>query len=142
MLRTTFHLDHASGDINQSYMAVHSPARSFQKFEIIQDQDGVLSALRQSFDLSTQFPVRWVILQKLSTNNGVLRTHHDLYIVGHHIAVDGSSMSYLSQCILQQLQPQSGVSAETLASSKSPAYGQFVHKQVRKVALSNVCTVP
>ncbi|KAE8143523.1 hypothetical protein BDV38DRAFT_231552 [Aspergillus pseudotamarii] len=129
MLRTTFHLDHKSNDINQSYMAVHSPATSFQKFEIVQDPDRVSSALRRSFDLSVEFPVRWVILQKVSTSNGMLQTHYDLYIVGHHIAVDGSSMSYLSQCILQQLHPQLDQSVVAQASSNSSGYGQFVQKQ-------------
>lgn len=112
-------------------MAVHSPATSFQKFEIVQDPDRVSSALRESFDLSVEFPVRWVILQKFSTSNGLIKTHYDLYIVGHHIAVDGSSMSYLSQCILQQLDPQLDQSVVTETSSNSPGYGQFVQKQVR-----------
>ncbi|KAB8255140.1 hypothetical protein BDV32DRAFT_154554 [Aspergillus pseudonomiae] len=129
MLRTTFHLDHRSDDINQSYMAVHSPVGSFQKFEIVQDPDCVSSTLRRSFDLSTEFPVRWVILQKMSAENGILRTHYDLYIVGHHIAVDGSSMSYLSQRILQQLDPKPNSSLDTEALPNSPTYGQFVQKQ-------------
>ncbi|GAB1200511.1 hypothetical protein APSETT444_009884 [Aspergillus pseudonomiae] len=118
-------------DINQSYMAVHSPVGSFQKFEIVQDPDCVSSTLRRSFDLSTEFPVRWVILQKMSAENGILRTHYDLYIVGHHIAVDGSSMSYLSQRILQQLDPKPISSLDTEALPNSPTYGQFVQKQRR-----------
>ncbi|KAE8334193.1 hypothetical protein BDV24DRAFT_170444, partial [Aspergillus arachidicola] len=65
----------------------------------------------------------------MSTKNGLLQSHYDLYIVGHHIAVDGSSMSYLSQCILQQLDSRLGNPAGTETSSNSPSYGQFVQKQ-------------
>lgn len=135
MLRTTFHFDHASGDISQSYMAVHTTGSdSFQNFEIVQEQASLVAALRRSFNLSSQFPVRWVIMQKMSMDNhGALQIGYDLYVVGHHIAIDGASMSYLSQCILQQLKPQSDSSAGTTSGasvSRSLTYGQFVQKQV------------
>ena len=52
----------------------------------------VHKALRLPFDLLKEFPVRWYIVQQSS---GV-----QLYLVAHHICIDGSSMSLLSEELL------------------------------------------
>lgn len=51
------------------------------------------SAVRRSFDLENEFAVRWVAVQQKST---IL-----LYLVSHHILLDGTSMSLLSAELVQ-----------------------------------------
>lgn len=122
MLRTTFHIDETAQKTSQSYMAVHDPEGCFQNIEIVSDDRSLQLALRRSLDLSTEFPVRWIVHQNFTVVNGSLKAAYTLYAMGHHIAVDGSSMSHLSREILQL------ISGENIDES-SPSYGEFVQRQ-------------
>jgi len=62
------------------------------------EEDAVRAVLRQPFNLQIEPPVRWVILQDASG----LR----VFLVAHHIAVDGTSMSILSREFLDLLDDQ------------------------------------
>lgn len=122
MLRTTFHIDESAQKTSQSYMAVHDAENCFQNIEIVSDDAKLQEALRRSLNLSTEFPVRWIIHQSFTVANGSLKSAYTLYAMGHHIAVDGSSMSHLSREILQLL------SGEELQDT-SASYGEFVQRQ-------------
>lgn len=52
------------------------------------DDRAINSTVRRSFDLENEFAVRWVIVQQKSATL--------LYLVSHHILLDGTSMSLLS----------------------------------------------
>ncbi|XP_044717203.1 AMP-binding enzyme domain-containing protein [Hirsutella rhossiliensis] len=126
MLRTTFHMDGTAQDMSQSYMAVHDSTDCIQNAEIMGDDAKLAQALRRPFDLSKEFPVRWVIHQHFASNEGFLKSSYTVYAMGHHIAVDGSSISYLSRRFLE-LVSQDGVVAPS--SSSAPSYGEFVQRQ-------------
>lgn len=53
----------------------------------------VTKMLRRPFDLQSEPPARWLVLQDAQ----VFR----VYLVGHHIVVDGSSMSLISREFLE-----------------------------------------
>lgn len=125
MLRTTFHIDGTAQDMSQSYMAVHDPDACFQNIEIVADDTKLAELLRQPFDLSKQFPVRWIIYTHLAVIKGRLQTTYTVYAMGHHIAVDGSSMSYLSSQILELASQDEP--AQALPSG--PSYGEFIQRQ-------------
>ncbi|KAF7351469.1 Polyketide synthetase [Mycena sanguinolenta] len=63
------------------------------------------SALRSPVELSSQFAVRWIISESEATT--------DLYLVAHHIAVDGISMSVLSAELLDFLLDSASFIAES-----------------------------
>lgn len=126
MLRATFHIDDSANDFSQSYMAIHDPATSFQNVDIVSDEAKLQLALRSPFDLSTEFPVKWIVHQQMSYANGALQTAYTIYAMGHHIAVDGSSMSHLSHEILQLADEKAEASSEAVSS---PSYGEFVNWQ-------------
>lgn len=56
-------------------------------------ENSITNFLRQPFNLRSEYPARWVVLQDAST--------YRLFLVAHHIAVDGGSMSVLSQEFLE-----------------------------------------
>ncbi|CAN9439870.1 unnamed protein product [Alternaria alternata] len=109
MLRTTFHLD---GDN--------------QRFEIINDEARLSSSLRRGFNLSAEFPVRWVIHHSVMFEAGNLQTKCKLFAIGHHIAVDGFSLSILSKEILQRLDVQT---QHPVAEQSGLSYGEYVQRQ-------------
>lgn len=125
VLRATIHIDENANDISQSYMAIHDASESFQNIEIISDDGKLQQALRKPFDLSKEFPVKWIVHQQLSYVTGGVNTSYTIYAMGHHIAVDGSSMSQLSYELLNFSEDK--LSAAQSASSAS--YGDFVHWQ-------------
>ncbi len=125
MLRTTFHIDSSAQDMSQSYMAIHDVACSTQNVQIISDEAKLAMELRQPFDLSTQFPMRWIIQPRFVVTNGNLKTAYTVYAVGHHIAMDGSSMSHLSKQLLELA--SAGEPSEL--SVTEPSYGEFVQRQ-------------
>lgn len=47
---------------------------------------------RRPFSLDKEFPVRWIILKNCDS--------HMLIVIGHHIAMDGQSMSVLSSEVM------------------------------------------
>ncbi|KAB2573376.1 Hybrid PKS-NRPS synthetase TAS1 [Lasiodiplodia theobromae] len=59
-------------------------------------ESSVTTILRQPFNLREEYPARWVVLQDAST--------YRVFLVGHHIAVDGGSMSILSQEFLELME--------------------------------------
>ena len=130
MLRTTFHLDSKADDLAQSFMAVHGNQSKAPKIEIVNESHKLNESLRRPFNLSEDYPIRWVIQQNLSVEGGQLNSHLELYAIGHHIAVDGSSMSYLSIQLLNEL----GVLHAQKGSSPSSqgvihTYGEYVQRQ-------------
>jgi len=84
-------MESEADDVGKSYMAVHSQQTSIQNVEIISQNSNLHAALRRGFKLTSEFPVRWVISQDMSVEKGLLLTKHNLYAVGHHIAIDGVS---------------------------------------------------
>ncbi|KAM3512715.1 hypothetical protein MY11210_003668 [Beauveria gryllotalpidicola] len=126
MLRTTFHIDETAQQTSQSYMAVHDANSCFQNIEIAADDTRLQQALRRGFDLSTEFPVKWIVHQNYSVVNGRLEAACTVYAMGHHIAVDGSSMSHLSRELLQLVESGDGASEP---STTAPSYGEFVQRQ-------------
>lgn len=131
MLRTTFHLD-GDDPMSRPFMAVHSQDASVQSFEIINDEARLSTALRRGFDLCSEFPVRWVIHHEVKFQ-GEIENKYRLFAVGHHISVDGFSLSVLSKEILRFLEPPT----EQPASKQSGLpYGEYVQRQVRKIRRS------
>ncbi len=134
MLRTTFHMD--MSDVEKAYMAVQTSKMARPEIEIVHQaqSSGFNPAWRRGFDLSKQFPVRWIISMDYSAREQSLTgPSYTLYAVGHHIAVDGVSMSMLSKELLQSLRPQdrggeAAVSPEAHVSLTS--YGEYIHQQV------------
>ncbi|KAK5678769.1 hypothetical protein LTS12_029396, partial [Elasticomyces elasticus] len=51
--------------------------------------------IRQPFSLSNELPARWIILQDIDV--------YRVYLVGHHIVVDGQSMTIISKEFLELL---------------------------------------
>ena len=129
MLRTTFHLD-AVDQSNRPFMAVHSQDTAVQSFEIMNGQAKLSSSLRRSFDLSSEFPVRWVILHDTTIQGGKVQTTYRLFAVGHHIAVDGFSLSLLSKQILRLLEP---TTEQPTTGETGLSYGEYVQRQVRSI---------
>lgn len=129
MLRTTFHLD-GDNQVNRPFMAVHSQDTSVQRFEIINDEARLSSSLRRGFNLSAEFPVRWVIHHSVMFEAGNLQTKCKLFAIGHHIAVDGFSLSILSKEILQRLDVQT---QHPVAEQSGLSYGEYVQRQVNRI---------
>ncbi|EGX94166.1 non-ribosomal peptide synthetase [Cordyceps militaris CM01] len=126
MLRTTFHIDSSAQHTSQSYMAVHDAASSFQNIAIVSDDARLQQALRRGLDLSTEFPVQWIVHQAYSVVDGRLVAAHTVYAMGHHIAVDGTSMSHLSRELVQLIQDGD---TTTPPPPPPPSYGEFVQRQ-------------
>ena len=127
MLRTTFHLDDQT---NMPFMAVHSQDTSIQCFEIINDEARLSTSLRRGFDLSSEFPVRWVIHHDTTFQAGEIQTKYRLFAVGHHIAVDGFSFSVLSKEILRLLEPHT---EQPAGEQPGLSYGEYVQRQVGSI---------
>ncbi|KAF9071084.1 hypothetical protein BDP27DRAFT_552198 [Rhodocollybia butyracea] len=86
ILRSTFHVDRN----HQPCIAEHNPLTSAPSIRIYakpSSEQVVRDWVRQGFDLSREFAMRWVAI----VDEGNL----DLYGVSHHIAIDGTAMSSL-----------------------------------------------
>ena len=88
MLRTTFHLGTSIDDFSSSYMAVHS-VPSKQSVEVTGNEIHLKNILRRSFNLSTEFPLRWIIHRQESLAGEAWTCQNSVYAVSHHIAIDG-----------------------------------------------------
>ncbi|KAJ6487589.1 non-ribosomal peptide synthetase [Mycena sanguinolenta] len=100
ILRSTFHQDR--NILAQPFVAewaAHSAQPSVQVLSK-PTPTALKSGLRSPVDLSSQFAVRWIISEGESAI--------DLYLVAHHIAVDGISMSVLSVEFLNLLSDSGG----------------------------------
>ncbi|KAJ7203596.1 amino acid adenylation domain protein, partial [Mycena pura] len=92
ILRSTFHDNKTLHP--KPFVAEWGPSSALPSVRIISkpnDSQGAIrvqSLLRTAVDLSAEFAVRWLIVR------GDLET--ELYLVSHHIALDGTSMSELS----------------------------------------------
>ncbi|XWW97293.1 hypothetical protein V2A60_005275 [Cordyceps javanica] len=75
--------------------SVDPEVRLVQRFRDTISQSTITEILHQPICLDRELPVRWVILQDPDTFR--------VYVVGHHIVVDGQSMSILSQEFLALL---------------------------------------
>ncbi|KAI1318605.1 non-ribosomal peptide synthetase [Xylariaceae sp. FL0255] len=128
MLRTTFHVDPHSADISKSFMAVHNGAASVQDIQIAYDSARLHDLLRSGFDLSISFPVRWVISIKTQIEQGKIKHWYSIFLVGHHIAVDGSAMSHISKQLLSCFEA-SPVDEVAKSVPSGPSYGDYVHEQ-------------
>ena len=93
-LRSTFHPPTGADGSTDSYVAVHEADTSLPNIEFVFEEKRLKQTIRQSFNLSEEFPIRWVILQKdlNSANTSTFST--TLFVVGHHIAVDGVSPTH------------------------------------------------
>jgi hypothetical protein len=100
-----------------------------QDIQVVYDKERLHTALRDGFNLSISFPVRWVISVKTQITGGQLKHSYSLFLVGHHIAVDGSSMSQLSKELLSKF--SAGPDDTTTTSIvKAASYGDYIHEQV------------
>ena len=90
-LRSAFHPPEDTCDSPESYCAVHEAGTSPPSIEMVFDEIRLGQALHRGFNLSEESPVRWVIFQKASASVGALKTSTSLFVVGHHIALDGVS---------------------------------------------------
>ena len=70
---------------------MHDAEMSSPNIELILDESRLEQALHRGFNLFEEFPVRWVILQNTPFSGGVSKTSTSLFVVGHHIALDGVS---------------------------------------------------
>ena len=82
-------------------MVEYSPATSCPVIRFISkpkngnaDARMIKNAVRQPFDLRNEESVRWVIVERPDSRI-------QLYLVAHHITVDGTSMSLLSTELLK-----------------------------------------
>ncbi|KAL2182237.1 non-ribosomal peptide synthetase [Thermothelomyces heterothallicus CBS 203.75] len=140
MLRSTFHVEDSGAgadDFEKAYMAVHTAETAFPDIEMIDHSQTSGSNLtwRRGFDLSTQFPIRWVICTDTSPRGqGLPGPTCALYVVGHHIAVDGRAMNLLFKEVLVSLglrdeeREQSGATTQNQLSL-SFSYGDYIHQQ-------------
>jgi Condensation domain len=130
ILRSTFH--EPNGIQNRPFVAEHDPSTAASTLHIVQAAStkqaaaNLLKMLRCSVDLSTHFAMRWIAV--------ISAKETEVYVVSHHIALDGSSMSQLSVeffDILAQLKNGEGASApQTLQFSHAHIYevgGQYVY---------------
>ncbi|KAF8517297.1 amino acid adenylation domain protein [Hysterangium stoloniferum] len=92
ILRSTFH--EPNGVHKRPFVAEHDPTTATPTLHIVRSasakkaSEDLLRMLRRGVDLSSEFAMRWYAV--------VAPTKTELYIVSHHIALDGSSMSQLS----------------------------------------------
>ncbi|KAF9528634.1 amino acid adenylation domain protein [Crepidotus variabilis] len=93
LLRSTFH--EADDKHDRPFIAEWDPNSAMPVLEIVtkpktpQAEAKVQSILRTAVDLSSTFAVRWVVVLKGAET--------ELFLVSHHIALDGGSMSQLSR---------------------------------------------
>ena len=88
-LRSTFHSPTDASDSMESYCAVHEAETSRPNIEMILDEDRLEQALHRGFNLFEEYPVRWVIFKKASVSVVASKASTSLFVVGHHIALDG-----------------------------------------------------
>lgn len=106
-LRSTFHPPTGACDSTESYVAVHEAETSPPSIEVIVDENGLEQVLHRGFNLFEEFPVRWVILQKILVSASASKTSTTLFVVGHHLALDGvSALFTLDQQLLISLLDQ------------------------------------
>ncbi|KAM3505259.1 hypothetical protein MY10362_003058 [Beauveria mimosiformis] len=79
--------------------SVDPKVRLVQRSKNTISQSTVTEILHRPFLLDRELPARWVILQAPDTFR--------VYVVGHHIVIDGQSMSILSREFLDLLSPSS-----------------------------------
>lgn len=91
----------------------HSPLSAIPSIHFLDVQDAKLSrsavtaALRRPFDLLAEYAVRWYIVQQ---PGGI-----QLYLVAHHLVLDGGSMSIISGDLLKLCK---GIDAEQSHASE------------------------
>lgn len=122
MLRTTFHVDTDTDDMSKSYMAVHDDSWD-QEIHVLMNDAQLYEALRKPFQLSSESPVRWVVQMKLQP--GSARSTYTVYAAGHHIGVDGASMSVLSNQLLEAVASE----VEDQPDHSGPHYGDYIQRQ-------------
>jgi hypothetical protein len=85
--------------------------------------------------------VRWVIHHSVMFEAGNLQTKCKLFAIGHHIAMDGFSLSILSREILQRLDVQT---QHPVAEQSGLSYGEYVQRQVNRIVclISSPLTQP
>lgn len=86
---------------NKAHLEEYVHSAVDPEIRIVHRQDSAISEkamtkiLRRPFDLENELPARWVILQDPEA--------YRVYIVGHHIVVDGQSMTIISREFLELL---------------------------------------
>lgn len=78
---------------------------------------------RRPFSLDKEFLVRWIIVENPDS--------HMLFVVGHHVAVDGQSMTILSNELMGQL---------TNSQEKLPAASDF--SRMHAIEVSDITLWP
>ena len=103
------------------YMEEYNPATACPVIRILSkpengslDSQMIKNAVRQPFDLQNESPVRWVVVEQPFSKI-------QLYLVAHHIAVDGTSMSLLSTELLELFR------GEPLESTDAPTRFSQMH---------------
>ena len=99
ILRSTF--QHPDEDHLGPFVAEHDPALAIPAISVTQKPENsqayrkFLSSMRTAVDLTSVFATRWyVVLGPDDT---------ELFLVSHHIALDGQSMSQLSEQLMDSL---------------------------------------
>ncbi|WZH48361.1 amino acid adenylation domain protein [Fusarium acuminatum] len=94
-------LEHSSDSVVQDIRIMASEAT-------IVSEQFVAEITRRPFSLDKEFPVRWIIVENPDS--------HMLFVIGHHVAVDGQSMTVLSSELMGLL---------TNSQEKLPASSDF-----------------
>ena len=93
-LRSSIHAGGAEAQIEECDPACACPSVYVMPKSSADHDAGVInSAVRRPFDLDHEFAVRWVVVQQESTTL--------LFLVSHHVLLDGTSMSLLSAELVQ-----------------------------------------
>ena len=81
----------------QEYLAnvVDPDVRIVHREQCAISEKAMKEIIRQPFSLSNELPARWIILQDTDA--------YRVYLVGHHIIVDGQSMTIISKEFLELL---------------------------------------
>lgn len=81
----------------QEYLAnaVDPDVRIVHREQCAISEKAMKQIIRQPFSLSNELPARWIILQDIDV--------YRVYLVGHHIVVDGQSMTIISKEFLELL---------------------------------------
>ena len=74
---------------------MHEAVKSPPNIEVTFDEGSMEQAIHRGSNLFEEFPVRWVVLQNTPVAAGISKASMSLFVVGHHIALDGGSALYI-----------------------------------------------
>ena len=113
---------------------------------MIFDDNDLENVLHRGFNLSEEFPIRWVILRKTLDSIANPKISTTLFVIAHHITIDGvsnvldfeyvvsdvleqTSMSLLSSAIIKGLESGSE-DGPAMIDKGMKTYAHFIEEQV------------